>query len=145
MSVDYPEPLVHELNHDKQSARYELLCIHVKHPQVRGGGWYLLGGFRFQGESCISLICGVYPPSVSFMSLSELFKRSWVSVRQQTYIQVTEVFIVVQGIADDKVVGDFKSNIYQSKRRQEFRKKLKLIWSRKIWNINYALLSAFPS
>lgn len=58
------------------------------------------------------------------MSLSELFKRSWVSVHQQTYIQVTEVFIVVQGIADDEVVGDFKSNIYQSKRRQEFRKKL---------------------
>lgn len=35
--------------------------------------------------------------------------------RQQTYIQVTEVFIVVQGVTDDEVVGDFKSNIYQSK------------------------------
>lgn len=34
---------------------------------------------------------------------------------QQTYVQVSEVFIVVQGIANDKAVWDDKANICQSK------------------------------
>lgn len=33
------------------------------------------------------------------------------------YIQVTEVFVVVQGIPDHKAVGDFKSNICRGKHR----------------------------
>lgn len=34
---------------------------------------------------------------------------------RQTYIQVTEVLIVVQGIADNKAVWNDKANICQSK------------------------------
>lgn len=47
------------------SARFELLCIHVKHPQAGEGG-YLLGGFGFQGESCISFDLWCLPPFCLF-------------------------------------------------------------------------------
>lgn len=50
---------------DVTTLTLELLCLHVKSPRA---GRYLQGEFRFQGEECISLICGVCP----LLSLSSL-------------------------------------------------------------------------
>lgn len=96
-------------------ACFKLLCLHVKCPYAgRIPVWWVWVSGR--GVHLFDLCC--LPPPVSFISLRALPKVVRSVLRcQGTYIQVTEVLVVVQGIADNKVVGDFESNIYQNKQK----------------------------
>lgn len=67
-----------------------------------------------QPETSIDLICSVYP---SFHLPPSSSKGRAVCASIGTHVQVTEVLVVVQSVAHDKAVGDFKSNICREKRR----------------------------
>lgn len=66
-----------------------------------------------QPEKTFSLICSVYAPHPLFISKGRTMCGS-----NHTHIQVTEIFVIVQSIAYNEAVGDFKSNIYSKKNRE---------------------------
>lgn len=61
-----------------------------------------------------SLISSVYPPPL-FISKGRTMCGSI-----HTHIQVTEIFVIVQSIAYNEAVGDFKSNIYKKNTEIKF-------------------------
>lgn len=93
---------------------FELLCLHVKSPQAGRipVGWVWVSERRLPS---LWFVPFTPRPPLSSLSLNSSERSCAACSRVGTYVQVAEVFIVVQRVADNEAVWDFESNICGSK------------------------------